>query len=85
MFISLWMFSYDHEVFSCRCWYLNFTDSSQFGVFRNFNSERYPSVFLVIRRLGPSVPRPLSLSPAGVANPVVGQFNPMIAYFTTLR
>lgn len=81
------MFAYDYVYsgFFLPLFLLGLTKSSQFGVFRNFNSERYPSMFLVIRRLGPSVPRPLSLSPAGVANPVAGQFNPMMAYFTTLR
>ena len=64
-----------------------YVDCCQFRVFPGFQSERYPSAFLVVRRLplGRSVPRPLSMSPAGVANPVVGKFNPIITYFTTLR
>ncbi|CAN0009507.1 unnamed protein product [Ectocarpus sp. 13 AM-2016] len=55
------------------------------GVFSGLQSERYPSAFLAVRRVCPPLPRPLSMSPRGVSNPVVEKFNPMVTFFTAIR
>ncbi|CAM9593769.1 unnamed protein product, partial [Scytosiphon promiscuus] len=55
------------------------------GVFSGLESERYPSAFLVARRIASPLPRPLSLSPRGSANPSLDEFNPMVTFFTAIR
>ncbi|CAN0456083.1 unnamed protein product, partial [Ectocarpus sp. 12 AP-2014] len=55
------------------------------GVFSGLQSERYPSAFLAVRRVCPPLPRPLSMSPRGVSNPVAEKFNPMVTFFTAIR